>query len=371
MVASLQALILTEYPTASFSGAEFVLAAFALGPLPSFVPLVVLLSVLMIHGQRIARRHTRGWELLCSWVSVTAGSAVAHWTAATTALSNPAESLFAIVFLSAVTYLIVVFSVYADIRLKGRLHTDWFQLTFFPVLWAACWSLVSRVSPVGRLLNWWPAPVPSAYGWILPIVGPAGIDWIVAAWAVVCSELFAQWLMGFPQHDLLDTQDNQPLLSSRSKALFSLVTLLLLLTFPSTVTQYSLPRSESEHHTPLTVGCVLPTPLDGSHPTLYDYIAETRTMNAAKVILWPESAVVFNSKTEREEAFDMIRNLPLSAVVGVAFDEYVEGDSAHMKNGFALIHKDQVAGDEVVQYYKRKLVPCEWWSRYHSFFLLF
>ncbi|KAF8560188.1 hypothetical protein OG21DRAFT_1401043 [Imleria badia] len=358
MASSLQALILTEYPTPFFSAGELGLAAVALGPLPSFVPLVLLLSVLRIHGQRIAHRQTRGRELLCSWISVTAGSALAHWRAATTAVSNPTESLVAIIFLSGATYLIVVISIYLDIRLKGRLHTDdWAQLTVFPALWATCWSITSRMSPVGRLLNWWPAPVPSSYGWILSLTGPAGIDWIVAAWAVVCSELLAQWLMGSSEYEPLDTHGNQLLLSSRTKGLLSLVMILLGLTLPSTVTPNSLPRNDVTAHTPLTVGCVLPTPLDGSHPTLEDFISETTKMNPANVILWPESAVVFNSEKEREDAFAKIRLLPLSAVIGVAFDEYVAGDPAHTRNGFALVHKGQKAGDEAIQYYKRNLVP--------------
>lgn len=359
MASSLQAFILTQHPTPFFSAGELALAAVALGPLPSFVPLVLLLSVLMIHGQRIACRQTRGRELLCSWLSVTAGSALAHWRAATTALSNPTESLAAIILLSGGTYLIVVISIYLHIRFKGRLNADWAQLTFFPVLWATCWSIASRMSPVGRLLNWWPAPVPSSYGWILPLTGPAGIDWIVAAWAVVCSELLAQWLMGASEYEHLDAHGNQSLLSSRTRGLLSLVTILLALTFPSTVTPNSLPRNDVAAHTPLTVGCVLPSPLDGSHPTLEDFISETAKMNAANVILWPESAVVFNSEKEREDAFAKIRQLPLSAIIGVAFDEYVAGDPAHTRNGFALVHKGQKAGDEAIQYYKRNLVPCE------------
>lgn len=359
MTSSLQALILSQHPTPFFSVGELGLAALALGPLPRFVPLILLLSILMIHGQRIAHRQTRGRELLCSWISVTAGSALAHWRAASSALSSPAESLAAIVLLSGATYTVVVLSIYLDIRLKGQLKTDWAKFTLFPVLWATCWSIMSRISPVGRLLNWWPAPVPSSYSWMLSLAGPAGIDWIVAAWAVVCSELVAQWLMGFSEYEPLDTRGNQGPLSSRSKALLSLGTILLALTFPSSVFHIIPPRGDVVAHTPLTVGCVLPNPLDGRHPSLEDFISETATMNPANVILWPESAVVFNSERELKDAFTQIRNLSLSALVGVAFDEYVVGDAAHTRNGFALVHKDQKLGDEVVQYYKRNLVPCE------------
>lgn len=360
IIMTLQAFVLNEYPIPFFSMAELGLAALALGPLPSFIPLVLLLSVLMIHGQRIARRQTRGWELLCSWLSVTAGSAFAHWRAAMSALSNPTESLIAIILLSGATYTIVVLSIYLDIRFKGLLKTDWPQLTLFPALWATCWSITSRISPVGRLLNWWPAPVPFSYSWLLPFTGPVGVDWIVAAWAVVCSELVAQWLVGSSEYEPLDAHAKRLLLSSRSKGLLSLVTVLLALTFPSSVFHISPPRADVTAHTPLTLGCVLPNLLDGRHPTLEDFIKETGTMNAANVILWPESAVVFNSEEEREDAFAKVRALKFSALVGVAFDEYVAGDPTHTRNGFALVHKDQKPGEEVVQYYKRNLVPCEY-----------
>ena len=270
-------------------------------------------------------------------------------------------SVAAIILLSGITYSVVVLPIYLVIRLKGPLSTDWAQFTFFPALWATCWSIMSHVSPVGRLLNWWPlaAPVPSSYSWILPFAGPAAIDWIVAAWAVVCSELLAWWLMGFSEYGPLDTHGNHLLLSSRSKGLLSLVTILLALTFPSSLNPNSLPRADVVAHIPLMVGCALPGPLDGSHPTLEHFISETAKMNAANVILWPESVVVFNSEREREDAFAKIRRRNLFAIIGVAFDEYVVGDPAHTRNGFALVHKDQKTGDETIQYYKRSLVPCE------------
>lgn len=360
MASSLQALILNRHPTPFFAVGELGLATLALGPLPSFVPLVLLLSVLMVHGQRIARRQTRGRELFCSWTSVTIGSALAHWRAASSALASPAESLAAIVLLSGATYLVVVLSIYLDIRVRGQLKTDWAQFTLFPVIWATCWSITSRISPLGRLLNWWPAPVPSSYSWMLPLTGPAGIDWIVAAWAVVCSELVAQWLMGFSKYEPLDTHSSPSLISSRSKALLSLVTVLLALTVPSTVFHISPSHADIAAYTPVTVGCVLPNPRDGRHPGLEDFITETAKMTAANVILWPESAVVFNSEKERKDAFEEIRELTrnLPALIGIGFDEYIVGDPAHTRNGFALVHRDQKPGDEVVQYYKRNLVPC-------------
>ncbi|KAF9229075.1 hypothetical protein BS17DRAFT_770987 [Gyrodon lividus] len=360
MTVTLQAFILTEHPTLCFAIAELALASLALGPSPRFIPLVLLLSVLRIHGQRIAFLHTRGRELLCSWLFITAGSSLAHWAAAANALSSAAQSLTAVIVLSAITYLFVVLSLYLDIRVKGRLATDWAQLTLFPALWVTSWSVASHISPIGRLLNWSPVSESHSYNWIVPFVGPVGIDWIVAAWAVVCSELAAQWLMGFEDHEPLDRHCGQSLLSRRSKGLLALVTILLALTIPSfTFNNLPIRADIPADATSLTVGCALPYPLDGSHPTLNDFISETSKMNAATIILWPESAVVFSSAKEREAAFSRIRELPVHAYVGVAFEEYVMGDPSRTKNGLALVHKDQKPGDEVVQYYKRNLVPCK------------
>ncbi|KIL00568.1 hypothetical protein PAXRUDRAFT_821558 [Paxillus rubicundulus Ve08.2h10] len=355
---SLQTFILNEHPTRFFAVVEFALATLALGPLPAFIPLVLLLSVLRIHGQRIAFLHTRGRELLCSWFFIAAGSSLAHWAAAANALSSAAQSVTAVVVLSAVTYLFAVPPLYFDVRIKGRVATDWAQLTLFPTLWATSWSIASHVSPVGRLLNWSPVSESHAYNWIVPLVGPAGIDWIVAAWAVVCSELAAQWLMGFEDYEPLGVHGSQSLLSCRSKALLTLVTSLLALTLPSfTLNNLPIRPDVLAHATSLTVGCALPHPLDGSHPTLDDFVTETSKMNAANIILWPESAVVFNSEKEREAAFTRLRTLSTHAYIGVAFEEYTMGDPSRTKNGLALIHKGQKAGEEVVQYYKRNLVP--------------
>ncbi|KAF9244519.1 hypothetical protein BU15DRAFT_41930 [Melanogaster broomeanus] len=355
---SLQAFILTEHPTPFFAVVELALASLALGPLPRFIPLVLLLSVLKIHGQRIAFRHTRGRELLCSWFFISVGSSIAHWAAAASALSSPTQSLAAVAILSSITYLFALPALYLDIQIKGRVTTDWAKLTLFPALWATCWSVASHISPVGRLLNWSPVSGSHAYNWIVPYVGPVGIDWIVAAWAVACSEVASQWLMGFEVYEPLGMHTSQSLLSSRSKGLLTLVTMLLALTLPSFMFSNIPIRADiPADATSLTLGCALPHPLDGSRPTLDDFIDETSRMNTATVILWPESAVVFNSAKEREAAFERIRKLPIHSYVGVAFEEYLMGDPSRTKNGFALLHKGQKPGDEVMQYYKRNLVP--------------
>ena len=364
MAQSLQNLILNEYPTPFFSVIEFLLSILALGPLPRLIPLILLVAVIRIHGQRICYRQTRGRELLCSWVCITAGSSIAHRAAASEALSSPLQSFFAIVFLSAFTYLVAIAAVYLDIRLRGRVSSDWGKITLFPLLWAMIWSIASRTSPVGRLLNWSPTLASHPYNWLTPVLGPTSLDWLVAAWASLVSEFVAMWLMGFEEHDSLDLP-NKSYISRKGRSLLCLGSLLLTLTIPS-FTLETFPRRADLYTqaTALQVGCVLPHPFDGRHPTLDDFIAETARMTSAKILLWPESSVVFHSQNEREIAFEKIRKQSNGAFVGVAFEQYVEGDTtpssgSRTRNGLAIIHRWQKPGEEVIQYYKRQLVPCE------------
>ncbi|KAH7885968.1 hypothetical protein F5I97DRAFT_2060767 [Phlebopus sp. FC_14] len=365
MRASLQGIILTQRPTLSFAIAELVLATFSLGPSPRCIPLVLLLAVLRIHGQRIAFRPTRALELMCSWLVVTIGSSLAHWTAAIHALSSPLQSIWAITFLSAMTYICAILALYLEIRCIGRVKNIWSKLTLFPALWAMLWAIASHLSPVGRLLNWSPTSTSHSYNWVVPFLGPLAIDWIVAAWAVLCSEVTALWLMGFEEYEPSNVLSNIPfsLLSRKSCGLLTLGLTLLGLTLPSYILEDLPGRYDVlADATALTVGCVLPHPRDGAHPTLSDFVTESATMTAAKILLWPESAVVFHSEKEREVAFALVRDKIRGPYVGVAFEEYVVEDPSHSsssrtRNGLAIIHKDQQPGDEVVQYYKRNLVP--------------
>ncbi|KAI6007168.1 hypothetical protein EDD15DRAFT_2209463 [Pisolithus albus] len=363
-VSGVQNWILNEYPTPFFSALECVLSLVALGPVPRFIPVVLLILVLRIHGQRIAYRHTKGRELFCSWISITFGSSMAHRHAASAALSSPAQSFAVIVILSSITYLFAIAAIYLDIRIRGKWRTGsfWSQITLFPLIWAITWSAVSHWSPVGRLLNWSPASASHSYNFLTPYLGPTAVDWLVAAWASLLSEMVALWLMGFENDELLDTSQNS-YMSKRESALFSLGTLLLALTLPSFFHNNLPLRTDIyTHETSLKVGCVLPHPPDRSHPSLDDFVKETARMTAAKFLLWPESAVTFDSEKERESAFERIRKQSNGAYVGVAFEQYVEdhtvpSSTSRTMNGLAIVHQKQKPGEEVVQYYKRQLVP--------------
>jgi apolipoprotein N-acyltransferase len=229
------------------------------------------------------------------------------------------------------------------------------------------WSAVSHISPVGRILNWSPVSTSHAYGWLLPYTGPLGVDWAVAACAVLSSEVAAMWLMGSNEEEQLDQAPtsgvNQVPSTRRSRNLLTLGILLAALTLPSFFVNLPTRIDTSFNASPLGVACALPAVRKGSHPALSDFITETRKLTSlAKVVLWPESAVSFNSQEEREDAFERLRKDIQHSLIGVAFEEFVTEEPSNptrmKRNGLALIHGEQKKGDEVIQYYKRNLVPC-------------
>ncbi|KAH7914783.1 hypothetical protein BJ138DRAFT_1170410 [Hygrophoropsis aurantiaca] len=366
-----------SHPTPVFAFVEFVLAWVSLRPSPAFIPLLLLIATLRVHGQLIANRDTRIRGLLCSWVSVTIGSTLARVSSASQALSSPGQSFGAVAVLSGFTYICAILAFYLDLRIQAvwRLKSHWAKLTLFPALWAVIWTAASRISPVGRLLTWSPAFGTHAYTWVIPYAGPAGIDWILAAWATIFAEIAGILLMGpgkiEVEHDhnrstvsLLELNERhaKPQKSLKSRSLISLTSIVVLLALPSFVTETMHRRSDTPDSTPLTVGCVLPSSHKIVRPTLDDYIREAATMTAAKLLLFPESAVVFNSPQEREAAFSKIREKVRGPLLGVAFDEYVQdpahpSDTRFKRNGLAIIHQHQKEGQEVIQYYKRNLVP--------------
>ncbi|KAG1889533.1 hypothetical protein F4604DRAFT_1712867 [Suillus subluteus] len=359
---TVQSLILAKNPTLIFGVSEFILASLSLSPTPTFVPLVLLLTILRVHGMRIAYRNTRVLELMCSWVAVTAGASLAHYSSATNALSSSSQAFAAVAVMSAMTYVLAILPFYVDIQFHRKFPTVWAQVTFLPVVWATMWAIVSHLSPMGRLLNWSPVSSSHPFNWLLPYTGPMGIDWAVGACAALSSEVAAAWLMSAdndeqPVHG--EAQSNR-----RSRSLLTLGTLLIALTLPSLHVRLPARTDTIFDTSPLGVACALPLVHKGQNPTLADFITETKKLTSqAKVVLWPESAVEFSSQGEREAAFEELRKDIQKSVIGVAFEEFVPldpsnpGGSRKRRNGLALVHEGQKKGEEVVQYYKRNLVP--------------
>jgi len=122
----------------------------------------------------------------------------------------------------------------------------------------------------------------------------------------------------------------------------------------------------------LTVGCVLPPFQRYKHHvlTLDDFIEESKKVQSlAKVILWPEGAVVFNNASERDEGLQLVQKKLEGTHTGVSFEETINdprdltGKTSIRRTGIAMVSKDS----EPHIYYKRHLVPfAESFSLDHS-----
>lgn len=223
---------------------------------------------------------------------------------------------------------------------------------------------------MGHLATWSPADNVDAYNWVAPYLGPAGKDWLVAAWAVVISETITQWFMEENEGEyapLLTTSTSNNSSHSNKRATRALAAFLVVLLIPYSISSNSpLPISDVDVVTPISVACVLPSFQKYQKHTLglNDYIAESKTVAAlARIILWPEGAVTFKSAEERESAFQEIRKNVTGTYVGVSFEETVAnpddptGRQSITRTGLAVLsQKDK---DPLLTYYKRHLVPGE------------
>lgn len=375
---SLQSIVHSRHPQVIFNGAAVVLSVVSLSSTPSFWPLVLTLATSHVYLTMIHKRQHFLSRLFVFWLSLSIGASFSNVATAFDALSTPALSLIVLLGMAALQSAIALLVVFIDIRSSSLTKDPWAQLLLFPALWTSVWAAVASISPLGRLLMWSPATGLPAYAWLAPIAGPLATDWTTAASAVVLSRLAGSWLMG-PAPDAEDepgplivdldelsseSQHASPPPKSQPKHLLSLTTLLLLLTAPSFFPTPELPISSLDT-TPVNVACVLPSSIyDKPHPNdtpLSLYITASKQLaNRAHVLVWPESAVTFNTHKEKEQAFAEVQNKigeQYGATVGIGFEEYVpaeDGGRAGMRrNGFALVDRDGVK----LTYYKQHLVP--------------
>lgn len=357
--------------------ATTILAWMGLSPSPNALGLVGLLVALQLYPRLFP---TRTGRFLPPWIASTLGATMSHASAASNALQASVLSMVLLLVISGVVSLIPVATIHVDMRFasKNRRYS-WSRLGAFPAVWASAWGIISMLTPVGRLLTWSPVNGLGPYTWISSYLGPWGIDFVVAAWSVVISEAI---ITPLSQHPLLTGDPDYPGNAERSapytdnpdeptpqehsilshKSAFSLF--LLALVIPSFWTPTIPNPTYTAATTPFSLGCALPQthlPHGAPHtPTLDDYIAETKKMTSAKLVLWPEGAVKFDTEAERNETFGKIATQVLNGHkglhVGVGFEETAPeswGKRASKRNGFALLVDDKV----VIQYYKRHLVP--------------
>ncbi|KAF8578420.1 hypothetical protein K439DRAFT_1621342 [Ramaria rubella] len=236
------------------------------------------------------------------------------------------------------------------------------RVLVFPTLWTTVWLGISWISPVGRLVTWSPLTGISSYQWIRAYFGFAGIDWITAAWASIAGEILGFFL---EQHEmeepLLVMDDERPVSSQRtmdSSRVVPWTGLLLALAVPSFFLN-SLPLPPfSSSTTSLKVACILPKPSEESQ--LKRFLGDTQKFaSLAKVLLWPESAIVFESQSEKDKALEEVQLIATNSKVwiGVSFEERIQytgvGRDGLYRNGLTLVGPEGIE----MSYYKRKLVP--------------
>ena len=345
-----------------------ILSGFALRPDSTILPIVATLSLLLVYSPFLFRHDDSCiLRIALTTTSLAVGTALPRLQASQEALSTPGASIAALLLSSFLLSSFTVSALYISTKISTRLASPISQATIFPAVWASLWCTISYISPVGHLSTWSVADNTGAYSWIAPLLGPAGNDWIIGAWAVVVSQAIGRWYIGSEhEEDLLDVyipQRNAPNNSTTTKVLASF---LVFLTIPSFIFQnLPLPVSAIDKSTPLTVGCALPTyqKYNNHVLTLDDYIRESDKLRSygARIILWPEGAVEFHSATARQEAFSEITRRITGVYVGVSFEETISdpadptGRRPLTRTGLAILSHNSAEPHQI--YYKRHLVP--------------
>ena len=357
--------------------ATATLAYTALSPSPNAVALVALLVMLQVY-QRFSPRKVI--QYVMPWAALTVGATISHASAANNALRR--LSIFStvpLVMISAAAALVSMGVFYFDARAIGKKRRyNWLRFVAFAAIWASVWEVVSMLTSIGRLFTWSPVTGLGPYSWISLCLGPWGIDFIVAAWSVVLAEVIAIPLSQHTfsiedpkdpmpvEHTLYTDNPDEPTPRDRSTLYHKpmLTLLLLALAIPGSWTPTIPPPTYTTTTTPFSLGCVLPQthlPHKTPHsPALTDYIAESRKMTNAKLVLWPEGALKFDSEADQNASFQRIANEVLKNRkgfhIGLGFEENTpesRNKRAGKRNGFALLTENST----VLQYYKRNLVP--------------
>ncbi|OSC99441.1 hypothetical protein PYCCODRAFT_1438228 [Trametes coccinea BRFM310] len=367
-----------------------VLTLGALSPTPSFAPLILLVALLRLHFTAIIPR--RAWRSAISQVVlISLATALANAAPSLRALSTPAISLLVLAGLSALTTTVAAGTIALSyfVERDGSSKQGWTRATAFPAAWATIWALVERCSPIGQLATWGPVVNLGGYSWLRPVGGQVAVNWVVASWAVVLSDVAGAWMMGLVgdrnlvlEEDLIsvaadDDDDDgastrptatpvRPLITPKTRRTLLLMGFLVLLAAPSYVLTELPPPVNAPDATAFGVACAMPYAQKNGRPkgppSLADYVHESRTLQSqAKVILWPESAVHFTKAGEREEELAKIRpQINNGTYYGIGFEEVVYEDSPDgvwkagmRRNGLVLLGWEGV----VYEYYKRHLVP--------------
>jgi len=380
--------LLDDYPHAIGVGISGILSVFSLGPTPGLIPIIFTLSILLIYSRKVfpTQAPHKGRHTIVLWVVLTIGSSILRIAPSIHALSQPVLSVLFLLILSGVTSALCIGALFIETRVSSWHGAV--RLLLFPAWWTTVWAATAYLSPLGMLSTWNPVEGTSAYTWMLPVLGPQSLNWVVAAWAVVISETLMSLYMGSGFRDEEDSDlfiptttesrgnghhNNMAIISngdhdvarsnlSTRDAIMLLAAFLVLLIVPSFfINPLPVPLGDVSIATPLIVGCALPT-VDEYHVPNFsfsNYLSETKRLDStANFILWPESAVHFESEADRNYHLDQIREQIHHAFVGVAFDETLvdtENPRGVKRNGIAIVSNKSDTPHLV--YYKRHLVP--------------
>lgn len=363
-------------PTPVYLTIITILSLFALQASPAFVPLVLLLAILRLFVVHVVIRERTSLYTTLTILSLAVTTTIANIGPSLNAhpFARPLVAITSLFLLTCATSALIVYAVLLDATFKPSVYSIWAHFLLFPTIWATSQQLAALFSPIGYLATWTPVLGDGAYRWLRPFLGSGGIDWVVGAWAVVLSELIGMWIMG-PGGTLSASGEGERLLITvnedevldnvnwegprRPLRLFFIFCTLCIAALPSYFIR-SLPIPvNSETTARLTVACALPFAPDiSSKPTLDDMKYETRVLvGLAKVVLWPEGSVRFNSTEEKEETIEHVKKYAAKSLVGMSFEEYTNetGQEGKLRNGFMLLDRAGI----IFEYYKRHLVPCE------------
>jgi len=348
--------LIIRRPSLTLLPLAFTFSFLGISLTPSFIPSALLITTLLVYTRKHALRRYSGFKISVAWITLTVSIALSHLQPSIHSLSSTFTSIMSLALLSAISSTIGLIPIVC----RGYVNTESrsVRLFSFPLMWTTLWLVVSRVSPLGRLITWTPLSGIASYEWILPYFGFSGIDFLTALWASVANEGIEDIISSYDsEEDLIDLTD-YPKSHRDSSHLLPAVAFLLLLAVPSFfISPLPLPSISSDT-TLLKVACILPQASTGSQ---FDrFMAETEKHLAdAKILLWPEGAVTFETEVDKERSLKIVRERAAlqKAWIGVSYEERLPANEARRdgqrRNGLALVGPQGIE----FTYYKRKLVP--------------
>ncbi|KAJ7492382.1 hypothetical protein FB451DRAFT_1218126 [Mycena latifolia] len=354
---NLRNFILQAYPNTFHISLIAISTALSLTLTASFIPLTLTLTMLLVYAPILLHRPHRFAYTTLLWIFITLCGSFARLVPTLDALSTAGTSVAVLLSITSFSSALAIFAIFLDVGIRMRTGTP--QAVLFPAIWMTLWAAASHM-PLGRLISWSPVLGIQSYSWMVPWVGPGGIDWLVAAWAVVISQSIGIWYMGNSEDEEVSTTKT----TSSSSGTFILTVILAALTIPAFIISSSpLPVNPPETITQLTLGCALPPHHDTS-PTLSDYIAESNSIHhtTTTLILWPEGAVSFRNATDRDAGFKHIQKSigQRGTYWAVSFEETIPDPSdasnrtSISRTGVAILSDSSIHHPV---YYKRHLVP--------------